>query len=66
MVKNLPIVQETEIPSLGREDSLATHSSIIDYRIPWTEEPVSLWRRKKSNMTEQLILSLFPLGIIIR
>ena len=42
MAKNLPAVQETWIPSLGREDPLekemATHSSILAWRIPWTEE----------------------------
>ena len=41
-VKNLPAVQETEVQSLGREDSLqkgmATHSSILAWEIPWTEE----------------------------
>ena len=42
-VKNLHAEQETAIRSLGREDSLkrvmATHSSILAWRIPWTEEP---------------------------
>ena len=42
-VKNLPAVQETQVQSLGQEDSLekemATHSSILAWRIPWTEEP---------------------------
>ena len=41
--KNLPAMQETRVQSLGREDPLekgiATHSSIIAWRIPWTEEP---------------------------
>ena len=45
-VKNLPAVQETWVPSLGREDPLeegmATHSSILAWRIPWTEEPGGL------------------------
>ena len=43
MVKNLPAMQETQIISLGWEDPLekemATHSSILAWRIPWTEEP---------------------------
>jgi len=43
MVKNLPAMQETQGPSLGREDLLekgmATHSSILAWRVPWTEEP---------------------------
>ena len=43
MVKNLPATQETWVRSLGLEDPLekgmATHSSILAWRIPWTEEP---------------------------
>ena len=43
MVKNLPTMQETQVGSLGGEDSLekgkATHTSILAWRIPWTEEP---------------------------
>ena len=43
MVKNLPAMQETWVQSLGLEDPLekgtATHSSILAWRIPWTEEP---------------------------
>ena len=42
-VKNLPAVQETQVSSLGREDPLqkgvATHYSILAWRIQWTEEP---------------------------
>ena len=45
-VKNLPSMQETQVQSLGWEDSLekemATHSSILAWRIPWTEEPGGL------------------------
>ena len=43
MVKNLPAVQETQIQSQGQEDPLekgmATYSSILAWRIPWTEKP---------------------------
>ena len=43
MAKNLPAIQETPIQSLGWEDTLekgmATHSSILTWKIPWTEEP---------------------------
>ena len=43
MIKNLPAMQETWVQSLGQEDSLekgmATHSSILSWRIQWTEEP---------------------------
>ena len=46
MVENLPAVQETRLRSLGWEDPLeegmATHSSILAWRIPWTEEPYRL------------------------
>ena len=43
MVKNLPEMRETWVQSLGQEDFLekgiATQSSILAWRIPWTEEP---------------------------
>ena len=46
LVKNLPAMQETQVQSLGREDPLqrgiATHSSVLAWRIPWTEEPSGL------------------------
>ena len=42
LIKNLPAMQETPVQSLGWEDPLekgmATHSSILAWRIPWTEE----------------------------
>ena len=46
MLETLPAVQETRVPSLDREDPLeedvATHSSILAGKIPWTEEPGGL------------------------
>ena len=46
VVKNAPAMQETQVQSLGREDPLekemATHSSILAWEIPWTEEPGGL------------------------
>ena len=46
VVKNLPAVQETWVQCLGQEDPLemgtATHSSILAWKIPWTEEPGGL------------------------
>ena len=46
VVKNLPAMQETQVQSLGQEDLLeegtATHSSVLEWRIPWTEEPGGL------------------------
>ena len=45
-VKNLPAMQKTWVQSLGQEDPLekgmATHSSVLAWRIPWTEEPGGL------------------------
>ena len=49
MVKDLPAMQETRVLSLGREDPLekgmATHSSILAWKIPWKEEPGRLQSR---------------------
>ena len=46
LVKNPPAMQETQVCSLGGEDPLekemATHSSILAWRIPWTEQPGEL------------------------
>ena len=46
MGKNLPAMQETWVQFLGQEDpvekGMVTHSSILDWRIPWTEEPGGL------------------------
>ena len=61
-------MQETELWSLGWEDLLeeemATHSSILAWEIPWTEEPGGLyspWGFKESNMTEHKVLELFTI-----
>ena len=63
-VENLPAMQETWVRSLGWDDPLeegmATHSSILAWRIPWTEGSGRLQSyRQESDMTEQLTLSLF-------
>ena len=46
VVNNLPAMQDPWVPSLGWEDALekgmATHSSLLAWRIPWTEEPGGL------------------------
>ena len=63
-VKNLSAVQETRVWSLGREDPLekgmATHPSILAWRLPWTEEPggCSPSGRRESDRTERLTLLL--------
>ena len=50
MVKNLPVMQETCVRSLGGEDPLekgmATHSGFLSWRIPWTEMGYSPWVAK--------------------
>ena len=59
MVKHLPVMWETRVQSLGLEDPLekemATHSGILAWRIPWTEEPGRLyspWGHKELDTTE--------------
>ena len=42
LVKNLPEMQETQLQSLGQEKGMATHSSVLAWRISWTEEPGGL------------------------
>ena len=65
MVENSPAVWETQVRSLGCEGSLekemATHSGILAWKTPWTEEPGGLhyspWGCKESDTTEQLTLT---------
>ena len=63
MVKNLPTMQEpqeTQVQSLGQEDPLeeemATHSSILAWEIPWTEEPGRLWSRGLQKVRHNLAI----------
>ena len=64
-VKNLPARQETRVQFLGQEDPLekemATHSSILAWRLPWTEEPGRLESTgsQELEMTEQLNHHIF-------
>ena len=64
MAKN-PAVQETRVQSLGQEDplekGLATHSSMLVWRIPWTEEPGRMLAMglQRVDMNERLAFSLF-------
>ena len=68
-VKNLPAMQETWARSLGQEDppekEMTTHSSILAWRIPWSEKPSRLqsteW--KVSDITERLTLVFFMVTI---
>ena len=54
MIKNLPAMQETQVPSLGWEDPLekgmATHSSVLPWRMAWTEEPGGLQSMESSRV----------------
>ena len=56
MVKNLLAMQETRVQSLGQEDPLekgmTNHSSILPWRIPWTEEPRGLQSIGSQNWTQ--------------
>ena len=59
MVKNLPAMQETQVQSLGREDSLekgmATHSSILAWEIPWTEDLAGYSSRGHKRVQHDLV-----------
>ena len=59
VVKNLPAMQEMQVWSLGWEEPLekgmATHSSILAYKIPWTEEPSRLQSRGSQRVGHDLV-----------
>ena len=59
MVKNMPAMHETWVQSLGWEDLLekemATHSSILAWRIPWTEEPGGLQSMGSQRVRHDLV-----------
>ena len=68
-IKNLFVTQETGVRSLGQEDPLekemATHSSILAWRLPWIEEVLvgySPWGCKESDTAEQLTLHFLPIS----
>ena len=69
MVKRLSAIQETRVRSLGWEDPLekemASHSSILAWKIPWTRSLVGYhpWGRKESDTTERLHLELVLIKI---
>ena len=62
MVKTLPAMQETQVQFLGWEDPLekgmATHSSILTWRIPWTEESRGLQSMGLQRVRNDLLLIL--------
>ena len=63
MVKNLPAMQENRIQSLGQEDPLekgkATHSSILIWRIPWTEKPGKLQSMGFQRVGQKWVTNFF-------
>ena len=68
MVKNPPAMEETQVWSLGQEDpmekGMATHSSILAWRMPWTEEPgglkpMVLWRAGHDRATNAYYILTF-------
>ena len=67
-VKNLPAVEETQVRSLDREDPLdkevATHSSILVWKISWTEEPGGLQSMLKNN-NYYLLTSYYKLETVL-
>ena len=69
MVKNLPAVQEIWVQSLGREDLLenemATHSSILGWRIPQTEEPDRLQSMGSQRVGHDRVTNIFTLKLVI-
>ena len=71
MVKNPPAMEEIWVPSLGQEDSLEkgmeTHSSIVVWRIPWTEEPGGLQSMGSQRVGHKWVTNtLFHFSSIIR
>ena len=62
-VKNLPAMQETQVESLGQEDALeegtAIHSSILAWRIPWTEEPGGLLSMRSQRVEQDCATGAF-------
>ena len=58
-VRNLPAMQETQVRSLGQEGALekemATHSRILAWRIPWTEEPCGLQSMGSQRIGRDLV-----------
>ena len=70
MIKNLPAVLETWLRSLGQEHPLekemATHSSILAWRIPQTEEPGGLQSMGSQSQTQLLLYLVIFSGILIK
>ena len=72
MAKNMPAKQETWVQSLGQEDNLkkelVTHSSILAWGIPWTEEPAGLQSMgsQKSQMQLSNLTAVAAVMVTVR
>ena len=68
-VKNLPAMWETQVQPLGQEDPLeeemVTHSSILAWRIPWTEEPDGLQSMGSQRVRHDRVTNTFVHFIVI-
>ena len=69
-VKNQPAIQEMWVRSLGQEDplekGLATHSSILAWRIPGTEEPTVYGQTWLSDQTQQTLRKIIHLRALVK
>ena len=69
MAQNLPAMQETRVKSLGQEDSLekgmAIHSSILAWRISWTEKPGRLQSMGSQRVGHDRVTNIFTLKLVI-
>ena len=69
MVKNLPAMQETQVPSLGWEDLLekgmAIQSNVLAWEIPWTEEPGGLQAMELQRVGHNLATKMHTTHLII-
>ena len=67
MVKNLPAIRETQVQSLGQVDpperGMASHTSILAWRIPWTEEPGGLQSMESQSMGLDRVTNTFTFGV---
>ena len=68
MIKNLPAMQETRVQSLGHEvpleKGMATHCSILAWRIPWTEEPGGLQSMGSQKVGQDFATNTFTFPVV--
>ena len=69
LVKSLPSMQETQVQSPGREDPLekemASHSNILAWRIPWTEEPGGLQSMGSQRVGQDCVTNTFTFALYV-